>query len=111
MLLNYLVKNGSERVVTSSREHLYDLRGLENYTCVDEQGKDQGVNIRHKVKEMVDFIQDDDKLREERKKAKKNKDKYVGMSNDALGMGMGYRGGGGGGGGGGGSKLRVFFFV
>lgn len=66
---------------------------------MDEQGKDQGVNIRHKVKEMVDFIQDDDKLREERKKAKKNKDKYVGMSNDTLGMGMGYRGGGGGGGG------------
>ena len=44
---------------------------------------------------MIDFIQDDDKLREERKKAKKNKDKYVGMSNDSLGMGMGYRGGGG----------------
>lgn len=93
LLLNYLVRNGSERVVTSSREHLYDLRGLENYTCVDEQGKDQGVNIRHKVKELIDFIQDDDKLREERKKAKKNKDKYIGMSNDT--MGMGYRGGGG----------------
>jgi len=93
LLLNYLIKNGSERVVTSSREHLYDLRGLENYTFVDEQGKDQGINIRHKVKEMIDFIQDDDKLREERKKAKKNKDKYVGMSNDSLGMG--YRVGGG----------------
>lgn len=95
LLLNYLVKNGSERVVTSTREHLYDLRGLENYTCVDEQGKDQGVNIRHKVKEMIDFIQDDDKLREERKKAKKNKDKYVGVSSDTMGMGMGYRTGGG----------------
>lgn len=114
-MLNYLIKNGSERVVTSAREHLYDLRGLENYTCVDEQGKDQGVNIRHKVKEMVDFIQDDDKLREERKKAKKNKDKYVGMSNDTLGMGMGYRGGGGGGGGGGGasggSEFSLLIFV
>ena len=53
---------------------------------------------------MVDFIQDDDKLREERKKAKKNKDKYVGMSNDTLGMGMGYRGGGGGGGSSGGAS-------
>ncbi len=93
-----MIRNGSERVVTSSREHLYDLRGLENYTFVDELGKDQGINIRHKVKELVDFIQDDDKLREERKKAKKNKDKYVGLSNDALGMGSGYRGGGGGGG-------------
>jgi len=86
LLLNYLVRNGSERVVTSSREHIYDLRGLENYVYVDEFGKDQGINIRHKVKELIDFIQDDDKLREERKKAKKNKDKYVGLSSDAMGM-------------------------
>lgn len=47
LLLNYLVKNGSERVVTSAREHIYDLRGLENYSFVDEFGKDQGINIRY----------------------------------------------------------------
>lgn len=86
LLLNYLVRNGSERVVTSSREHIYDLKSLENYTYIDEFGKDQGINIRHKVKELIDFIQDDDKLRDERKKAKKNKDKYVGMSSEAMGM-------------------------
>ncbi|XP_076645467.1 clathrin interactor lqfR isoform X2 [Halictus rubicundus] len=89
LLLNYLVRNGSERVVTSSREHIYDLRSLENYTCIDEFGKDQGINIRHKVRELIDFIQDDDKLREERKKAKKNKDKYVGLSSEAMGMRFG----------------------
>ncbi|XP_020291311.1 uncharacterized protein LOC109858450 isoform X2 [Pseudomyrmex gracilis] len=89
LLLNYLVRNGSERVVTSSREHIYDLRSLENYTCLDEFGKDQGINIRHKVRELIDFIQDDDKLREERKKAKKNKDKYVGLSSEAIGMRFG----------------------
>ena len=44
LLLNYLVKNGSERVVTSAREHLYDLRQLENYTFTDEYGKDEGIN-------------------------------------------------------------------
>lgn len=41
---------------------------------------------------MIDFIQDDDKLREERKKAKKNKDKYIGMSSEAMGMKMGSAG-------------------
>ncbi|EDW67900.2 clathrin interactor 1 isoform X2 [Drosophila virilis] len=85
LLLNYLVRNGSERVVTSSREHIYDLRSLENYTFTDEGGKDQGINVRHKVRELIDFIQDDDRLRDERKKAKKNKDKYIGMSSDAMG--------------------------
>lgn len=86
LVLSYLVKNGSERVVTSAREHIYDLRSLENYAFVDENGKDQGINVRHKVRDLIDFIQDDDRLREERKKAKKNKDKYIGMSSDAMGM-------------------------
>ncbi|KAM4748414.1 clathrin interactor 1 isoform 2-T2 [Rhinophrynus dorsalis] len=85
LLLAYLIRNGSERVVTSAREHIYDLRSLENYHFVDENGKDQGINIRQKVKEMVEFVQDDDRLREERKKAKKNKDKYVGVSSDSAG--------------------------
>ncbi|XP_075712207.1 clathrin interactor 1 [Rhinoderma darwinii] len=85
LLLAYLIRNGSERVVTSAREHIYDLRSLENYHFVDEGGKDQGVNIRQKVKEMVEFVQDDDRLREERKKAKKNKDKYVGVSSEGGG--------------------------
>ncbi|XP_037253045.1 clathrin interactor 1 isoform X2 [Falco biarmicus] len=85
LLLAYLIRNGSERVVTSAREHIYDLRSLENYHFVDENGKDQGINIRQKVKEMVEFAQDDDRLREERKKAKKNKDKYVGVSSDSVG--------------------------
>lgn len=71
--------------MTSAREHIYDLRSLENYTFVDENGKDQGVNVRHKVRDLIEFIQDDDRLREERKKAKKNKDKYIGMSSDAMG--------------------------
>ena len=53
-------------------------------------GKDQGVNIRHKVSDMIEFIQDDDRLRDERKKAKKNKDKYVGMSSDSMGFKGGF---------------------
>lgn len=74
----------------------------------DENGKDQGINVRQKVKEMVEFVQDDDRLREERKKAKKNKDKYIGVSSDSMG-GSGGGGGGGlgvGGGGGGGVNLK-----
>ncbi|CAL8365407.1 unnamed protein product [Lota lota] len=89
LLLAYLIRNGSERVVTSAREHIYDLRSLENYNFIDENGKDQGINVRQKVKEMVEFVQDDDRLREERKKAKKNKDKYIGVSSDSKGGGGG----------------------
>lgn len=59
--------------------------------CADENGKDQGINVRQKVKEMVEFVQDDDRLREERKKAKKNKDKYIGVSSDSMGGGGGIK--------------------
>lgn len=38
------------------------------------------------MRELIDFIQDDERLREERKKAKKNKDKYIGMSSEAVGV-------------------------
>ncbi|XP_075958700.1 clathrin interactor 1-like [Anarhichas minor] len=110
LLLAYLIRNGSERVVTSAREHIYDLRSLENYNLIDENGKDQGINVRQKVKEMVEFIQDDDRLREERKKAKKNKDKYIGVSSDSIGGGGNGGGGsgeGGGGGGGGGGSVKI----
>lgn len=87
VVLNYLVKNGAERVVTSAREHIYDLKTLENYSFIDEAGKDCGINVRHRVKQLIEFIQDDDALREERKKAKKNRDKYVGVSSDGSSLG------------------------
>lgn len=66
---------------------IISLRGLCGFTFFyfpDENGKDQGINIRQKVKEMVEFAQDDDRLREERKKAKKNKDKYIGVSSESA---------------------------
>ena len=120
--MNYLIKNGAEKVVSSAREHLYDLRSLESFSFVDDNGKDQGVNseyrererwinergltflsfftfiVRHKVKEILEFVQDDDRVREERKKAKKNKDKFVGIPSDQIGSSFGGGGGGGGGG-------------
>jgi hypothetical protein len=43
-VLTYLIKNGSEKVVTSTREHLYDLKSLETFSHHDEHGKDQGIN-------------------------------------------------------------------
>jgi len=41
-----LIKNGSEKVVVSAREHLYDLKSLENFSYHDEYNKDQGMNSK-----------------------------------------------------------------
>ncbi len=46
-MLNYLIENGAEKVVSSAREHLYDLRSLESFSFVDDNGKDQGINSKY----------------------------------------------------------------
>jgi hypothetical protein len=43
-LLEYLVKNGSERVVDDARTHLAMVKILRNFHYIDEKGKDQGIN-------------------------------------------------------------------
>ena len=60
ILLEHLLKNGSERVIGSARDHAFQvripyptlfgkqyrlqLRSLESYKFTDEKGKDQGIN-------------------------------------------------------------------
>ena len=46
------------------------------------------LSVRHKVKELIDFIQDSDRLRQERKRAKENREKYIGLSSDVVSDGF-----------------------
>ena len=45
------------------------------------------IPVRHKVKELIELVQDDDRLKQERKRAKKNRDKYKGVSSEAFSRG------------------------
>ncbi|KAJ3162708.1 Epsin-3, clathrin recruitment and traffic between the Golgi and endosome [Geranomyces michiganensis] len=112
-LLDYLIKNGSERVIDSVREHIYELKAMRSFQYVDEKGKDQGINVRHRAKEIAELLSDNEKIKAERKRAKENRQKYTGMASNGFSGGSGSRyggygsdsayGGGYGGGGGGGS--------
>ena len=42
------------------------------------------VSVRQKAKEIIEFLQDDERLRSERRKAKQTRDKFVGYSSDEL---------------------------
>lgn len=127
-LLEYLVKHGSERVVDDARSHLATIKILRNFHYIDEKGKDQGINVRNRAKEIADILGDVDRIRQERRKARSNKNKYTGGGNGEFvpGSGTGRYGGfgsdsywaGGGvapgagsssGGGGGGSAARESF--
>lgn len=80
-----MLKNGSERVVGSARDHLFEIRALESYKYTDDRGRDQGLNVRHRAKLLVDLIQDDEQLRIERRKAKtEGKEKYQGFSKEDM---------------------------
>jgi epsin len=50
VLLEFLVKNGSERVVDDARAHIATVKILRNFHFIDDKGKDQGVNgILHRI--------------------------------------------------------------
>ncbi|KAI0671148.1 hypothetical protein C8Q78DRAFT_1079077 [Trametes maxima] len=83
-LLEYLVKNGSERVVDDARSHIATIKMLRNFYYVDDKGKDQGINVRNRSKELVELLGDVEKIRGERRKAKANKHKYTGVGNDPM---------------------------
>ncbi|KAJ7196041.1 ENTH-domain-containing protein [Mycena pura] len=83
-LLEYLVKNGSERVVDDARSHISTVKMLRNFHYIDEKGKDEGLNVRNRSRELVELLSDVEKIRAERRKAKANKSKYIGTGNDGM---------------------------
>lgn len=88
-LLEYLVKNGSERVVDDARAHLPTIKILRNFHYIDERGKDQGINIRNRARELAELLSDVDRIRAERRKARANRNKYQGTGNSDFVPGSG----------------------
>ncbi|KAG9235989.1 hypothetical protein BJ875DRAFT_249294 [Amylocarpus encephaloides] len=88
-LLEFLIKNGSERVIDDARSHLTLLKMLRQFHFIDQNGKDQGLNVRNRAKELADLLSDVDRIRAERKKSRSTRNKYTGVEGGAgLGGGM-----------------------
>ncbi|CAH7687363.1 epsin-3 [Phakopsora pachyrhizi] len=83
-LLEYLIKHGSERVIDDARSHISMIKILRNFHYVDDKGKDQGINVRNRAKEIAELLSDLDRVRQERRKAKASRNKYVGVGNEGL---------------------------
>ncbi|XP_054848292.1 epsin-1 isoform X2 [Eublepharis macularius] len=76
-LMEYLIKTGSERVAQQCKENIYAIQTLKDFQYVDRDGKDQGVNVREKAKQLVALLKDDERLKEERAHALKTKEKLA----------------------------------
>ncbi|XP_031404659.1 clathrin interactor EPSIN 2-like [Punica granatum] len=79
-VLEYMVANGSERVIDEIREHAYQIQTLNSFQYIDSSGKDQGNNVRKKSQSLVVLVSDKERIAEVRQKAAANRDKFRSMS-------------------------------
>ncbi|KRZ78601.1 Casein kinase I isoform delta-like [Trichinella papuae] len=87
ILLEYLIKHGSEKVINDARERMFELRILESYQYNDDPTCDHGQKVRSRVKAIIELLQDDDRLYEERKAARHSKTQYIGISSSEYSQG------------------------
>ena len=75
-LLEYLLKNGIATCVDETRDHIYYLRNLEQFSVMD-QGKERGQGVRDKVQVIMAMIEDNTSMQLERQKARRLKKKFA----------------------------------
>ena len=81
---------------------------LRQFYYIDQNGKDQGINVRNRAKELAELLSDVDRIRAERKKARTSKNKYGGVEGGGGSGGISSGGASGGGGNGFGRRYGGF---
>ncbi|CAG9092945.1 unnamed protein product [Plutella xylostella] len=76
VLMEYLIKTGSEKVAMQCKENIYAIHTLKDFQYMEE-GKDQGLNVREKAKQLVNLLKDDERLKNERARALKAKQRFA----------------------------------
>lgn len=76
-VLDYCLHQGSENVVIYFRDNIYVIKTLKEFQYIDEDGKDQGANVRQKAKDITNLLQDEARLREERRTRASMRDRMV----------------------------------
>lgn len=57
--------------MSETRSRIYELKQLTRFNYIDSGGVDRGLSIRERTKQIIDLAHDTDRLKEERKNAKK----------------------------------------
>jgi epsin len=93
-LIDFLIKNGSERVIEASRDKLYKIKCLQDFSYY-EANMDKGSGVREKSKQIVELLGDNEMIRSERDKARTLRNKFSGFSGSSSNNSYGGQGGGG----------------
>lgn len=91
VLLEYLIKTGSEKVAQQCRENIFSIQTLKDFQFIEEN-KDQGLNVREKAKALVSLLKDEEKLKNERVRALKAKERFA-QSTAGIGSDTAFGGG------------------
>ncbi|KAI1716954.1 ENTH domain-containing protein [Ditylenchus destructor] len=88
VLLDYLIKCGSEKVAQQCRENIYSIETLKDFQHI-EDNRDQGLNVREKAKQMVALLQDEERLKNERARFLLTRKRFIqngsGISSEGTG--------------------------
>jgi len=68
-LMEFLVKNGANRIVQDLKDDIFKIRTLQDCTF-HQDGLDKCRGVREKAKSIVDLISDPERLEEEREFSK-----------------------------------------
>ncbi len=87
VLLDYLIKCGSEKVAQQCRENIYSIETLRDFQHI-EDNRDQGLNVREKAKQMVSLLNDEERLKNERARFLLTRKRFIqngsGISSDGA---------------------------
>jgi epsin len=67
------------------RDNIYVVKTLKEFQYIDEDGKDQGANVRQKAKDITNLLQDESRLREERRARAHMRDRMIRGTSDGPG--------------------------
>ena len=68
------------------RDNIYVVKTLQEFQYIDEDGKDQGAKVRQKAKDVTNLLQDESRLRDERRARGHMRDRMIrGSGDDPVG--------------------------
>ncbi|KAI0658276.1 hypothetical protein C8Q70DRAFT_994243 [Cubamyces menziesii] len=84
VVLDYLLHSGSENVIRYCEDNLYEIKTLREFQYIDEDGKDQGANVRQKAKDITNLLTDKNRLYRERRVRSQMRDRMLGRGRGSL---------------------------
>lgn len=67
-VLDYLLHAGSQNVWMYFHDNIYIVKTLKEFQYQDDAGRDQGVNVRQKAKDITNLLMDESRMNEQRRK-------------------------------------------